>query len=394
MTHHIVSRHHPHLKYLDRKELSALYWSVFIKGIGDSFISIFTAIYLLSLGFALRDVAIFYILYFLMLAMLARTAMHLAKLCGIKKTLALGTGLLAIYYFFLTLVGNGFPYWIVGLLYGSGASFYWTAFQLDLAGALRTRSSGSSLSNVKSLTIAAGIVGPIIGALLIVNSSFSLLFVMTGLVFGGSLIPLIRRGDYKLKEAIPGIRESLRVDKPRKALMYGLYGATESAIDILWPVFLFMAYPNLLSVGGIVSITSLLMLIVFYIVGRFADRNPIDTYRAGALLHAPTWVLRLLWLTPGGLLLGNFLGSATSAMVAITVDRTMYRDMKQADLTMAVLLFRNYHAAIGRIAALIFAAILNDLKLMFIVLTIIILFQIWCAPRYRSTQLNEQNKIS
>ena len=163
--------------------------------------------------------------------------------------------------------------------------------------------------------------------------------------------------------------------------MYSLFGTTESAIDILWPVFLFLSYPNILSVGGIISVTSLLMLIIFYAAGKFADRNTHAAYRTGTLTHSPTWLLRLLLITPGGLLMGNFLGSATSSLIAISVDRTMYRDMKRGDSTSAVLLFRNYYSALGRISILILAAMTQNLILLFWVVAALTLIQTFFAPQ-------------
>ena len=381
MSHHAISQHHPHIKYLDHKELDALYWSVFIKGLGDSFISVFTAIYLLTLGFSLQSVGIYYILYFAVSGIiLPYLSMRLGHQWGVKKTLALGIFVLIIYYAMLGFLKYGLPYQIVGIIYGIGASLYYSAFQLDLARAIRTRSSGRSLSNVKIFSILASVIGPVIGALFIIKMSFVFLFLIVIAISALSTVPLMQRGDYTIKERMPSPLESIRAGNKRKGWMYFLFGITESAVDILWPVFIFVHYPNLLSIGGIVSITSLILLFIIYFLGKMADRNSLRAYRTGVLTHAPTWILRLVWITPGGLLMGNLLGSATSSLVAITVDQTMYRDAKDSSSSTASLLFRSYSAGVGRILILFVAILLNSSTALFIVVAALTLLQLLTSP--------------
>ncbi|HEY2004261.1 MAG TPA: MFS transporter [Candidatus Saccharimonadia bacterium] len=379
MGHTSLSQHQPHLKYLDHRELGALYWSVFIKGIGDSLISIFTAIYLLEIGFHLPEVAIFYILYFAICALGARFSMHLSQVWGVKKTLGTGTIVFIIYFFLLTRIPVGIPYWLVGIVYGCGASLYWSAFQLDLAAAIRSRTAGQSLSYIQILAISAGIIGPVFGALFIVHWSFAALFILVSAILAASLAPLLKRGDYQMPDEIPSWRSSLTASSPLKALRYGLYGATESAVDILWPVFIYLTYPHLVSIGGIVGLTSLLMLIVSYFAGKWADRSQILVYRTGILTGASTWLFRLLWLTPTGLLIGNFLGTATNSLVALTLDQSMYHDAKAGTSTPAILLFRTGYAAIGRIAVLAIACFINRLEVLFIITAVITLSQIFIS---------------
>jgi hypothetical protein len=267
-------------------------------------------------------------------------------------------------------------------LYGTGASFYWSAFHLDLAGAIRSKTSGQSLSNVKIFTILAGVLGPVVSAVFIVNSSFAALFIVVAVILACSTIPLLRHGDYKMGDPLPSIKDSLTVNEPRKAWMYGLYGVTESALDILWPVFLFLNYPNLISVGGIVSLTSLMLLVVIHFVGRFADRRPLQVYRVGILSSAPSWVIRLVWLTPGGLLVSNLLGTITASMVAITLDQSMYHEARTTPNAIAALLFRTYYAAIGRIGILIIAVITNSPTVLFLAVAVITLLQLATKPSH------------
>lgn len=375
------SGHNQHLKYLDRKEIDALYWSVFIKGIGDSLISIFTAIYLLHLGFTVKSVAIYYIIYFFVYSALSRSSMKLGSLIGVKKSLAAGIVFFIIYYQLLITVKSGLPYQFVALIYGGGAALYWSAFQIDLSRALRSRSAGKALSSIQIITIISGIAGPLIGALFIIKASFAALFIVVSVALIASALPLLKRGDYKISGEVATVKDSIKSGTMREAWMYGLYGLTESAVDILWPVFLYLHYPHILSLGGIISFTSLLMVAVFYFNGKLADKDPLQAYKVGVLTNAPTWILRLLWLTPGGLLIGNMLGTATSSLVNITVDQHMYKKAKHSDNATAPLLFRNYYSAVGRISVLALVAALNSTTFVFVLISVIVFLQYLVRPR-------------
>lgn len=391
MSHAASSSHHQHLKYLDHKEIDALYWSVFIKGIGDSLISIFTAIYLLHLGFSVRSVAVYYIIYFLIYSLLSRSGMVLGQKFGVKKTLATGIGVFICYYLLLATIKVGMPYQYVAVVYGVGAALYWSSFQLDMARALRVRSAGESLSLIQIVTIASGILGPLLGALMIVRSSFTYLFLVVSLILVCSVLPLLRRGDYKIRGRIASPEVAVAAGSRREAWMYGLYGLTESAVDILWPVFLYLHYPHLVSVGGIISVTSLIMVAILYVNGKIADKNQVRAYKLGVLSNAPTWFLRLLWLTPGGLLAGNLIGAATGSLVNIAVDQRMYRQAKFTDNATAPLLFRNYYSALGRIGILAMVALLNNSAAVFVLVGAVALLQYVASPK---TAMRNPNTIS
>lgn len=112
--------------------------------------------------------------------------------------------------------------------------------------ALRTRSAGKSLSLIHIVTILSDIVGPLVGALLIVRSSFTSLFFLVSVILVCSVIPLFKRGDYKVQGRVAVARDVVTTGSHREAWMCGLYGLNESTVDILWSVFLFLHYPHLL----------------------------------------------------------------------------------------------------------------------------------------------------
>jgi MFS family permease len=384
MLHHSPSHHFEHQRYFKHKQLDSIYLSIFIKLFGESFISIFTAIYLIDKGFSLAQVGVFYLIYFSMLvAALPLTRVSL-ELIGVKKTIGIGTLILAVYYYFLRQIGVSVPLEVVAMIYGIGAGFYFTAFNVELVKALRSnKNEGTRIAILRSISILAGIVGPFIGALFITKLSFNLLFGIVAVILLVSLIPLFKTGDRKLSLQPLSIRDLLTHATKRRIVVYSFNGAVQVGLDILWPAFIYLNYKNFITVGGIISLTSLVMTIFIYLVGKYADKNQIKSYKIGVFAHAPTWALRLLLLTPGGLLISNIAGSATAYMIDIPFSRAAIHSAKTSDSPVDFFIFKEIATWIGRFVILAVAIYAQNLTLIFWIIAFVTCAHILLLPEIR-----------
>jgi predicted MFS family arabinose efflux permease len=183
------TRHHQHI-YLKHKELSELYVSVFIKCIGDSLISIFTPIYLLSIGYSIPKVAIFNIIAYASVSFFLPLGIWLDQKLGIKKTLSLGTFCLMAYYLLLIRLKSGFPFVSVAIIWGLSVALYYAAYNVELTKTLQRNQEARGLSVMQILSVVAGILGPITGALVIHQASYATLFICVAVFYVVSILPL------------------------------------------------------------------------------------------------------------------------------------------------------------------------------------------------------------
>lgn len=383
MIHHSPGLHFKHHKYFQHKELDALYVSAFIKTIADSLISIFTAIFLLEHGHSVPQVAWFYSIYFTLVALCVPLARQLSANIGLKKTLALGLLVLAIFYYVLPQTG-AIPYQLIAAIYGVGAGLYYASFHVDLAQALRgSKSQGASLAILRIISIAAGIAGPLLGALVIARGSFNLLFAVVGALLLMSLVPLFIVGDHTVAAKKLSLRKIIRSDSKSRAAVYVFHGANESGLDILWPAFIYLNFSNILSIGGMLSTTTFALMILIYIAGKYTDRNEVESYRIGVFTHAPTWVLKLILLSPGGLFLTNFLGTATAYMVDIPFYKAVFDSARGYANPADYFLFKEAFTWLGRVGMLLLAVLVADFSVIFVVVTLIAFAHVMLVPELK-----------
>jgi|GEM_PF-2599658 len=387
MTRYNAFLHHGTLKYFHYKEVDGLYLSAFIKLLGQSFISIFTGIYLLSLHFSVIDVTKFYIIYFFMLNIAMTGGMYLNTKFGVKKTLALGTAFYIAFYYLLPQIAFGLSYYIVAFIYGLAAGFYFSAFNIEVQKTVKKNNEAKELSIIKILSLFAGILGPLIGAFIIIKFSFPFLYTLTALCMSLSVLPLFFTEDYKVPFHF-SFKELLTIDSTRRSVAYQLFGGVTVAIDILWPLFLYLYYPNIIALGGIVSFTSLVVMLLMYYTGRFIDQNSIRAYKVGVLSHAPTWIVRLLLVTPFGLLISNLLSTSTLSLVEISLDKSFYAKSRQVDNVPLYILYRDYSLCVGRVGVLCLAYFISNWTILFILLGILTLLCLILLPDLRG----EHNK--
>jgi MFS family permease len=376
-----------------RIELNALYSSYFIKLFGESFVSVFTAIYLLANGFDISQVARFYIIYFAVALMFRFVARGTMKRYGIIHTMAAGIVGYMIYYYFLRNVTTGLPYEGIAVIYGMASGLYFSAFAVSLARALRGSSKeGAAVAMVRAITVLSGVIGPFVGAVFAVNLSFELLFACVAVIFMLSLLPLLYIRDRKLNVPAFSWRRALRYDSAPRALVYIFNGATTTGVDILWPAFIYLNYKNFIAVGGIVSATSLFMAAAIYVIGKSSDLNIARSYKIGVLTHAPTWLIRLVLLSPGGLLISNLLSTVTAYLIDIPLNKAIYHSAKNSDSVVDYFIFVEFCNTIGRIGLLAFVTFTQNIEVVFSMISVLTLLHLMLLPELGQTKSKHSRK--
>ena len=105
------------VRYFSNKELDELYISFFFKSFAEAMISIFIPIYLLTLGFNIVDVMVYYLVYYIALIIAMFPGMWFSSRLGIKKTIAFGTILLTVFYYFINNIAPGIPFYFLAKVF-------------------------------------------------------------------------------------------------------------------------------------------------------------------------------------------------------------------------------------------------------------------------------------
>ncbi len=328
--------------FLKNRELDELYLSVFLRNIAGSLINIFVPIYLLQSGLVLSQVALFYLVHIVTQTIFFPIGAYLSQKIGVKKTMALG--ILAQVFFYLSLYFLDPSYYLLpALIFTLAGVLYWPAYHIEFAQSMDARQEAKEVSFMHVISLAAVMLGPFIGGLLILGSSFFVVFSVVSLLMILATVPLVFTKDTKCKSGF-SYKNILRGNKKNAISHFG-EGLDSYAGMILWPLFIYLSLLNVVSLGGIVSFASVILMLYLLWLGPKVDGNKYFVLRIGVWMNFFAWFARTLFITPIGLLLTNLFGSVSFRTLELPVQKHIYEN---AEKSIEYLYFREVFLNIGR----------------------------------------------
>ncbi|HEA46167.1 MAG TPA: MFS transporter [Candidatus Pacearchaeota archaeon] len=353
--------------YFSNKQIDGLYGSVALKSFAESFIAIFVPVYLLTLGFSIQNIALYFLVYLTSVLLCFPFGLTLNSKIGIKKTMGVGIFFLIIGYLLLNSLQFGnIHYLFVAFVFGTSTGFYWSGFHLEFSKFSDKRKEASEISMLNILAMTAGAAGPLLGAIFISKISFNFLFLIVSGLLLLSVVPLFFTKDTKIKYKF-SLKETLRADTKKKAMAYQASAVLGIANAIFWPLFIFLTLKNVLSLGIIITVTAFIEIIFLFFIGKLSDKHKYKVLKIGIFSHSFSWLGRLLFLTPIGIFLSNLYSSLSSALIRLPFTKIIYERSKNVKRAPAYFLFREFHMAIGRIFILLVVILTGSIFWLFII---------------------------
>lgn len=285
--------------------------------LGFGLVGVFTPIFFYdAFGQSLYALLAVYILLNALNVFVTPLGSMLLKRMGVR-------GLLAVSIPFAVLsvvglyVGVEHPFLAVALfLIGSTFfhSLYWVPFHTDLGHVLNKKHAGTRMVFFHNAAEVMNTVTPLVGGALILVLGFQKLFILAGMVLLSTLIPT-----YFIQEIYEryawGYWETFRhlFAYKNRALLYAYTadGAQSIITAVVWPVFVFeLLHQNYLSVGFVTSLTTIAVLMLNVVVGKFVDHvGEAKALTYSSILSASGWVVKF------------FVDSAFQVFVADTYHR-------------------------------------------------------------------------
>jgi len=370
--HHLEYYFHDYLfDFLKRKDLDELYVSYFIMVFASSMVGIFIPVYLLTLGYNLQNILVYYFIYYLSLMILFFLGEYSNIKLGVKKTLGMGIIFYVFAYYFLNRLSSGGNYYFVAIIFGLATAFYWSGFHIDFTKSTLAKKEGKEVSFLNAVAIIASTLSPFLGSLLISQFSFSVaLWTASGILFL-SIAPLFFSKDFEVKNSRPSIKKMLTIDSNEKATAYGVTGFLGIVSVVLWPLFIYLTLKNVDSLGIIISLSALLTTFVVFYLGKLSDKTPGRVLKMGVFSNSPVWILRIFLLSPFGLLFTNLVGSITGSAIGISFTKITFEKAKKIKDIINYFLFREFYLFVGRMILLIIALLLENLVWMFVIASLV-----------------------
>ena len=356
------------VRFLKNRELSEFYMSVFAKGLARGSILIFVPIYLLQLGFSLRQVAILYIAKFVLFLIASPVGMWSNSRFGIKKTMVVGDLFLIGYLAAVVLLAQQRElYFLLAILYGLASGLYLSAYHIEFTHAKDRKHEGEEISIGKVLIIISQAMAPLLGAILITLGSYRLNFIVAAATILLSLVPLFMSPDFRTKPYKFNLKSLRTADNKRKALSYSGFGVLQLGNDIFWPLFIYLVLQNVLEVGALVSLSTAFTIFGVLWYGRRVDGGVRQGLVAGVWAQAPSWLVRLFVTTPIGVTLANFYSNFTYHLLDVAYEKIIYSDAGNSSDWSNYFLFRELYVTVGRVGLLLVLLAFGSLEIAFIV---------------------------
>ena len=363
-----------------RKNLTSVYAMHSIVEFAGSLVGIFIPAYLISLGYPPADVFTYFLVYaisafffFLGGAILARrSGVRIAVVASLPFTLGCISLLYLLHY---TL----FPLFLIGIAQGAGGGLYWFALNSFFAANVEEK-VGTSVGKLFGFPQIVGLLGPLIGGVVALRFGFPALLVLVGFVFVLSSIPLIWIPELNITVTFR-LRTFLNLFQKfkRYTLIEFVESIREELEGIVWPLFVFIAFRNALSVGIIGTLAGIGSILFTLVVGRYTDRiNSKIFMRIGAVAMALLWFLRYLYpLVPLILYASTLVAGFLACLIMVPFTSFVYASAKQSNQT-EFLIYREFPITIARVIiyslALLIASVTNLFLVGVVVSAFILLF--------------------
>ncbi len=340
-----------------KNPLRGVYIMNAIYGLAGSFVGIFIPIYLLKKELNPANVFLFYFVFTLAVLVFFFFTNKIMRVIGLRKTVLLGYPFLFLYFFLLyNMEAYNIPLSLLALVSGFQASLYWFPLHIWLTSTSKEGSIGSGLGKFFAISQVVGLLAPVIAAFVVLLLGFKALFIITGVIYLISAVPLFYLPEFLFEEDIK-FSNFLRLVKkyPRYIVAEIFENIREDAESIIWPVFIYLSFHDILSIGYVGTLSSIGGVLFLLAVGKYTDK--VDKRKLlglGAVIMVVIWVLRFNVAFPVSAYALTLISAFFAALILIPINTIVY-GVAKVEGAPTFILFREFGVSLGRLLLYIFA---------------------------------------
>jgi MFS family permease len=338
--------HHSRIHSLLHSDFANFEFSVWLHMIGWSIISLFVPVLLLTAGYSLAVVLGYEAVLYLIDVPLNFLASKMVKLYGARVTTITATFLAIAYFvvFHYVSIGSWSILLLLALFAALYDTFYWVAhiyLFIESSGKKQDISKNNGIINgIRSLS---GMLGPAIGAVILLFGSELALLVTSILFLAVSIIPLLSLRHTKDK---PGKDVSFKeffkeLPERKNFLTWFLYSFHSAADSVIWPLFIFTIYGTLQSIALVAIVISVSKIVLSYVSGAVSQTRRERLIFFGLLLTLLVWIARITYANPVFYYVSIVVISLSAILVEVPIDSAIFERARLKDQSLAAATYRN-----------------------------------------------------
>jgi MFS family permease len=342
------------------EEVKEMFMATALRSFAVAAVGVFEPIYLYQLGISIKGILLFFIAHYIGYFFLAPLGGRLCRKHGYEHTILFSSPFLIIYY--LMLFAIPFHQAFIGAAVVALVIYkilYWPGYHANFATWMNSDEAGREVSNRLAITALASAIAPFIGALVIVAGGFGALFIGVSVLILLSNLPLLKTPEIFMPSEFSYSKAFNRfVQHFGRSRFWAMFGFGEQLVAmVLWPIFIVIMIPSLLSVGALVSLAKFVNVLVTLYVGRLSDEDRKDNVlHSGSIFTAASWLLRPFITGPLGVFLIDSYYRVSRNMIIVPYFSYMYHDAKNGGV-MGSIVFNEMALALGK-ASMAAAALL------------------------------------
>ena len=358
-----------------------IYTAHTLNAVSLSIITIYVPAYMLTLGFSLSQVILFFAIFHSIGLVFALFVFpFLMKKVGLLHSFKLYFPLQIVYMFMLSTIKLSHVSPELIAVIGGVANFaYWLPMNIFLIKYSQEKDLGVNLSRFFALPSLFGILGPILGTLLIPTLGFWPVFFLTIIGLVSSFIPLSRINTEHIKVELNVTSALKKVAKNKTLFLFEFLDNIIEESEWFWSIYVFIVIGSLAMPGIVGSLEAVGGSIFTFIIGKYTDKYGRKIIPFAALLLTCITFLRLFVITPISAYVLTVTAGFALTVFLVTYFSTVYKRVKN-DGDVEFMILREVPTVLGRL--IVFGGIyltLGHLRYFFIlpVMVIIVLFLLY-----------------
>jgi MFS family permease len=354
--------HSHHIVRIPDKDLGNLFFAGVARRAGVTLLSLFSPVYLFemlvdigaSTSTGIVAVLLYYLLVFFIKFIVLNMSEDLSRKIGYKKVAKL-SGIPFFIFIFLIIYSSHYPvlFVLAAISWGIHSGLFWWGYHGYFIKSGSRDHYGESIGEARFLETLAIILSPLLGGVVAGYLGFTSLFILSAVFMLISMLFLGNKHEKKQTLDV-SFNEVFRAIAKNKSVSLAYIGTGGEAIinSVLWPLFLYLFFGELISIGSVVSVASLLAAFFAIIAGKWVDdRGERGLIAVGAPLIFMSWVMKaFFWSTPS-FILSDGIWNFSERMVVLPLNALTYKKAFDGGSAKAIL-FRETALIIGIFAVL------------------------------------------
>lgn len=345
-----------------KNDLGPLLLSGAVRKAAITLVSIFSPIYIYEIGlkyqlnsrYAIIAILLFYVLVILTKIFSLAFSENLSQKTGFKGIIWASSVPFVLFIFSL-IFATSQPFLLVlaAIFWGTHAGFFWWGYHGYFIKGGDDDHFGLNIGEAGFLETIVAVIFPFLGALIVRFLGFNFLYIFAGVFMGIALLLLGKnherrqRRDIKFSEVIALIRSHKSI-----SLAYIGASAEGTLYAIIWPVFLFLFFGQVVSLGIIVSVAVFSAAIFSLALGRWVDKQgERKIISIGTPLVTLSWIIRIVKKSLLGFIVADSISNFGQRMVGLPLNALAYKKGIEGGTARAIL-FKETSLAMGGLLSL------------------------------------------